>query len=452
MFPEPGNAERAVIIADSPMNLGVRFLVSYLQGLEGWQVYGLLVDNADSGRIEAPFSSEELAFLTQALLALDLRVLGISSIQRTRPRLAACVPRIRASLPSAIYIAGGIDAIAEPAYYFAQGIDLVCMGDGEEPLTHLLRTLAAGASRNQIVGSPPPGFMSMAKRRFSVPRAPLAMPQPYYGNRMQRLTLGGIIPADHASNSPHVQFVNRELAIDEFTQRGCTHACNFCAQDLLLIYAGDSPRNSTRRELAKVVEDIRRVAKSYGHKQFVYFWDLDFLRRPQSELRAFAKLYPERVGLPFFAFVTEKTVIAAGEEILATLVHAGLRTINMGLQSGNRTILHEVYGRRNTPEEALQAIEIIDRATVGRPSETIYDIITYHPAESPEAILDSIRLVCRIPPGDGTRRVRLSTHLFSQNTGQATYSATPTTSDYQDFVRRGQRETQSPYLSFANMP
>jgi len=445
-----------VLVSDHPMTLGVQFLIDHLQrqpGLEAvYEVTGILSSSHDFARIEAPFSPDEEAQLLRALVAMNPVLIGLSCIERTRPRFLGSLPAIRAALPQVVCVAGGVDAVADPQFYLAHGIDLVVNGDGELPLTAILEGVRDGRDRADLIAHPPPGVLSEAVPTGHPAQSPERLPLPYYGDRLRALTAGGLVSLQEDFINPaQVHFVNRSKSIDMYTQRGFTHQCSFCAQDLMIAYRGDSSRNARKRDLQEVVQHVAAIKSAYPDKQFVYFWDLDFLRKPKQELLLFAKTYRERVGLPFFTFVTEKTVNAAGVPVVRALVEAGVRTINMGIQSGSARVLRELYRRNNTPEEAQRAINIIHEATREADVEILYDVITYNPDETSDEILATIKLVETIPV-DGTQRIRLSTHKMSFNTGQTfrNPNAAHTSEDYQDFKRNPEiyTRTQSPYLSW----
>src|SRR5258708_4869678 len=346
-----------VLISDHPMTLGVQFLMTHLKDQAdlnvSCRVRGILASSTDFSRIECPYTVAEREHLENYLGKTKPEIVGISTIERTRRRSMLLLPAIRKILPNAFFLAGGVDAIAAPHFYLDNGIDGVAMGDGETVMEAVLKRRLNGG--REALMSQVPGMITRQHPSSDPASTPDVLPMPYYGEDLLYLGQDGMKPWVEDDRKDHVQFVNRKRAIDMYTQRGCTHKCAFCAQDLLALYGKDSFRNSRRRPVEDVVRYIGSVKSNYPQKQFVYFWDLDFLRKPRAELLKFAELYRSQVGLPFFVFVTEKSVNAAGLEILTALVSAGLRTINMGIQSGNSRVLRG-YNRLNTPQESESAI------------------------------------------------------------------------------------------------
>lgn len=450
-------SNRVILVTDHPMTLGIQFLLDHLLLQDDlrsqFELYGLVASHQRFDAIEAPFTIDEERALRSFFLQARPAVIGLSSIERCRHRFLAFLRGLRTQLPDTVFVAGGIDAITSHRVYFDAGVDLVAVGDGEEPMAALLRELARACGRLWIRNHPPSGLASPEHPHAEPAESPVRMPLPYFGDRLLMLaTDGAITPIDDALGRPdHVQFRHRSSAFDMYTQRGCTHQCSFCAQDLLAVYRNNSRRNARRQSLEHVVEHLDGLRRSYPSRDYVYFWDLDFLRRPRAELLRFAEEYRERVGLPFFIFVTEKTVNVAGEEVIRALVSAGLHSINMGIQSGSERILRDVFNRHCTPAESVSAIETLHAATRNDPVELLYDVITYTPEETAEDVLKTIAVIRKIPT-DGRQAVRLSTHKLSYNTGQVLSSlvASHTTRDYQDFKSDLDylRQTSVPYLSW----
>lgn len=443
----------AVLISDSPMTLGIQFILGYLLGqpelANSCRLKGLLTSAPNFTALETPHTEQERFVLLRYLDSEKPSVIGISSTERTRTRSLDLLPLIGQYHPDALMVAGGIDAIAAPLAYLNRGVDLVVNGDGEIPMKLILQSLLAGKTRAEIRLCPPPGCFTMEFRNPGPAETPGSLPLPYYGQRLQKLTSQGVLPS--AAIAPaHIQFIHRRNAIDMFTQRGCTHKCKFCAQDLRLVYEDSPFRNSRKLTPSQIVRFLESLRRENSFYEFVYFWDLDFLRRSKSELEEFARQYREHIGLPFFIFVTEKSVNAVEADTIATLVAAGLKTINMGIQSGSNRILHSSYGRGNTAEETRRAIAVLHSATRDSDVELLYDVITHNPEETSADILETMRLVAEIPT-DGRQEIHLNTHRLDFNTGQDLRSGDTKSraTDYQDFVASDTWDASldSPYLS-----
>ena len=71
------------------------------------------------------------------------------------------------------------------------------------------------------------------------------------------------------------------------------------------------------------------------------FCDDSFLAASSEEIEQFSEAYRDAVGVPFFVLATPETVT---DDKLSCLVDAGLRHVEMGIQSGSPTTL-EAYGR-----------------------------------------------------------------------------------------------------------
>ena len=160
---------RVAFGCDSPMTLGIQFLLGHLlhddRLPKNVDVQGLLVAHSDYQRIEEPFTPIEYELLASHLERESINVLGISSVERTRPRLLKSVRRLKERIPDLLVLAGGIDAISDPVAYFRDGVDLISMGDGEVPTEQLLRSLAEGKDCESLVNDSPMGWTHAANPR-----------------------------------------------------------------------------------------------------------------------------------------------------------------------------------------------------------------------------------------------------------------------------------------------
>ena len=72
--------------------------------------------------------------------------------------------------------------------------------------------------------------------------------------------------------------------------------------------------------------------------------DDDFFMRPLDQIEDFSKQYKEKIGIPFGVAVSPNTY---NSKKMRLLVYAGLRFIQMGVQTGSQRVLDDVF-KRNT--------------------------------------------------------------------------------------------------------
>lgn len=83
------------------------------------------------------------------------------------------------------------------------------------------------------------------------------------------------------------------------------------------------------------------------------------------------------------------------DERISTLYEGGLRYISMGLQTGSRRVNYDIYNRRETAEDFLEAERIIRKFDI----QKVYDVIFDNPYETEAESLETIRTIaqCKKP-------------------------------------------------------
>ncbi len=173
--------------------------------------------------------------------------------------------------------------------------------------------------------------------------------------------------------------------------RGCPYACTFCAtRGLNKVYP--AWRRVRCRSPQHVIAEIERVREVVPELAVVKFQDDTLLALDQGTLEALADCYRERIRLPFLVLGTPETVQPAK---LECLVAAGLRFVEVGLQSGSRRVL-EMYGRPPDPERIVEAARCLHRFRQWIPCPR-YDVISDNPYETPADEAATVRLLTRLP-------------------------------------------------------
>lgn len=164
------------------------------------------------------------------------------------------------------------------------------------------------------------------------------------------------------------------------TSRGCPYRCSYCFnkkyndnyKGLGQIIRCRSPEN--------VVKEIEWVKDRYNLSMISFVDDIFFLK-PNGWLEEFAKLYKERIGLPFNGNVRANVL---KEKDVALLADAGLSYVWMGVECGNDEAANKVFLRdgSSTSDVILKAsalfrkygVKIIALNIMGLPVENPFEI------------------------------------------------------------------------------
>ena len=219
-------------------------------------------------------------------LAWQPDVLGYSVYTGTQRGYLELNRSLRAQLPDAISIFGGPHPTFFPELVEEEGVDGVCVGEGEFATLDLLNALQEGRDCS------------------SIPNWHWKMPS----GQIRRNVLRPLLTSAELDELP---FADRELVYDShpptrrhmirpfITGRGCPYNCSFCFNKAYSqLYGGRGPR-VRRRSVSNVLAEIADVRDRYG-LDFVIFFDDTFILQ-KAWLREFAVEYPRQIGLPWWA-------------------------------------------------------------------------------------------------------------------------------------------------------
>ena len=267
------------------------------------------------------------------------------------------------------------DVPAHPLTHLERsGLDAVCIGEGDDAWVEFLRVLEKRESIDEI-----PNLITRTNRK--------KYPAPQL--RERRVDLDDL------------PFYDRKLVYDKtflgtfpmrsfMSSRGCPFRCTYCFNyEWNKIYRNEGKfgklhnRYSVDRLIAEI-EDWRRVEKKngYAQTQFIKFYDDMFEFRVSPWLIEFSEKFPKEVGLPFFCLVRcdilaheepEGSVKLNGE-VLLLLKKAGLQSISMSIEAGNRFVREHILVRDMTEKEIRAAFALCKKHKIATFANTILGI------------------------------------------------------------------------------
>ena len=171
--------------------------------------------------------------------------------------------------------------------------------------------------------------------------------------------------------------------------RGCPHNCSYCCSPVFkgLYGHGYMRQRSVDNFMAEMVE----IKNKFPFIVFFKIMDDTFASNSVDWLREFNKQYKQKINLPFYCLVSPTTIT---EEKLDLLVDAGLKEIQIGLQSGSNRLNSEVYLRHAKVEHFLKMMEIFEKYR-GRIDFSV-DVIVDNPYETKDDLLQTINVLNQI--------------------------------------------------------
>jgi len=164
------------------------------------------------------------------------------------------------------------------------------------------------------------------------------------------------------------------------TSRGCPRNCNFCSA---LLWG-----KFRRRTPIRVVDEIERVVKRFGTKQFVF---RDYTMTPRSHILGICNELMQRdVKISWHCLIRADLV---DEELLASMKQAGCYEINFGIESADQGVL-DLYSKGTTTEQTMRTFELCKKLNI----QTMANIMLGGPYDTAESVRKTFDLFMKLDP------------------------------------------------------
>ncbi|HDN79762.1 MAG TPA: B12-binding domain-containing radical SAM protein [Chloroflexi bacterium] len=236
---------------------------------------------------------------------------------------------------------GGPHATFFPEVIEEEGVDGVCIGEGEDALVDLANALDGG---DDYLAIPNWWF----KRDGEIIRNPL---RPLVEDL-------DTLPFPDRELFYAKDSFSRESGLKHFiSSRGCPYRCSYCYnQAFNALYRGKG-KIVRHRSVDNVIEELNWVRSRYPLR-FVVFLD-DLFIWPLEWVEKFAEKYPREIGLPFFCNVRPNLVTP---ELVRLLKEAGCHSVGMGVETGDEKMRKEILKRNITDEQIIESARLIKEA------------------------------------------------------------------------------------------
>ncbi|MBN1297168.1 B12-binding domain-containing radical SAM protein [bacterium] len=359
---------------------GVRMISATLKR-EGWDTHILFLPR-EFNDIE---TAEEIDSIAEWVTALAPDIIGISLMSshwRRAVNLTSAIHR----LCRAPVVWGGIHPTIAPDECLEHA-DIVCVGEGEEPMVELIRALSAGETAESI-----------SNLWLRTPSGIVRNPP-----RDRKTHLDDLPYPDHDDETHTVRFRGRFSPVTEavwrsyipgfmdthyvMSSRGCPHNCTYCCNSALREVTGGPYLR--RRSPAHFVGEMIEIKNRFPHLKGFVFMDDSFFYGNTDWFVSFCTLYKTHIGLPFFCWANPAAVTADRIDMLAP---AGLVGVHVGLESGSERISEDIYQRKVSLEQFYRCMDVLytHRRQIG---DIRVDVITDNPYETDEDVAATIRVL-----------------------------------------------------------
>jgi anaerobic magnesium-protoporphyrin IX monomethyl ester cyclase len=245
---------------------------------------------------------------------------------------------VRRRAPSALSLFGGPHPTFFPQMIEDEGVDAICIGEGEQAMLELVSAVAEARPFTAIDNW-------WVKRDGVVHRNPV---RPLLDD------LDSLPPPAHGVWRRAVSRAVSQAVV--ITGRGCPNDCSYCFNHVYRqLYQGNG-KPVRRRSVEHVMRELRQL-KADGCR-FLRFMDDTFILSP-AWVEEFAGRYRDEIALPFSCLVRANLVT---EKIVRCLRDAGCFRMLLGLEAGDERVRNEILHRKMTREVMVRAARTIREA------------------------------------------------------------------------------------------
>lgn len=362
-------------------------LISALLKKSGYSVTNVFLARSN------PFNYDEseLVLLGPILEKTQLVLIGVYSSYVLRA--IQITKYIKAAFPEIKIVWGGPHCIAAPemALGFADG---VCFSEGDEAVVDFVNKMAG---EQDYTDTPNMAFRKGDKiiiNRVLPPFKDLDS-LPYYDYDFDDAYLldKQLVPLDRGIlKKKFAYYPFYEPTFYFLSSRGCPNKCTYCNNSRYVSVFG---KNAMRfHSVDRMINELEVSLAKLDFFKYVLIADDDFFMRPLDQIENFSNQYKERIGIPFGVAVSPNTYNA---KKMKPLVDAGLRFIQMGVQTGSQRVLDHVFHRNTNAEKTRSVIRVLTEFKKSDNIDLLLDFIIDNPYETRDDVFLTYESLLELP-------------------------------------------------------
>src|ERR1700680_868640 len=321
-----------------------------------WRLAGVLRSAGHRATVFDPNCCEGTpeSALTEIVEAEAWTVVGFSMTGMTLRHDLALAHLVYRLAPEALQVAGGMEATFNPDAIFRLGpIELVVLGEGENPLLEVASRLQAGASLTGIEGT---AFLGPDRKLRRLPQIALSrqqlrdaiyatpydeMPYRTYWRRLETSYRIRELPykADREARLAEIRSVRL------VTLNYCPMGCTFCSSTNFLNAAQGSTARIARLETEECVTMMDRILTAQPEVRTIIFQDDIFVfpadRRILPLCQAIQNAKADGHLPQYLGFISTNRIDAMTPERLSAMRCAGFRVLGFGIENFSLAVLTE---------------------------------------------------------------------------------------------------------------
>lgn len=358
-------------------NNGVRHISSVLKK-HGHNVSMVFFKNWRNNAIDLP-TERELEILSGLLYELKPELVGLS-FGSSYFKIAKQLTSVVHKSVHAPVIYGGLHATVVPEKCI-EVADMLCVGEGELTMLELVERL----QNSQDISSVQNLWLKSNGQTVTNPLRPLiqdldSLPfRDYSGENVFAIRRNKLYEGDPIFEIPDFRII---------CSRGCFFKCSYCYNSILRSLYKGAGKYYRLRSVRNVIDEIHYARSKFNNIRKVIFDDDVFCTRDEW-LEEFAETYRKEVGIPFECLL-HPTLI--DEEKLKLLKSAGLRRLQIGIQSGSPREMSEVYERALPQDKLIEFSRFNSKLHL----DVVYDVLLDDPLSTEEDKRELLEFIFRL--------------------------------------------------------
>ncbi len=297
--------------------------------------------------------------LLRDLAAFRPDVVGFSVLTPTAPWALRIARRVHSELGAAT-ILGNVHVIMTPEIIENEGVDIVCVGEGEFPMLALCAAIDAGTDYSQIRGL-------WVKTAAGVVKNPIP----------DDLADLDALPFHDRQIYNKYAFFRHSHYLRLVLGRGCPFHCTFCTNPVLAKYYGGS-RYVRKLTPERAVAEIEHTVKNHPTRvKHIFFVD-EVMWVRNDWLREFLALYRDRVHIPFTGAFRFGPI---EEDDIRLMAEAGAKAMILAPESGDEAQRRGIMEKPVSDEQIFHLAALLKKhgisygssAFFGLPGDTVED-------------------------------------------------------------------------------
>ncbi len=317
------------------------------------------------GHLVEMFIGTDINRQVRQLKDFQPNLVGFSCMTGTHRRALAIAAALKSAMKT-VTIFGGPHPTFFPEMIEEKGVDVVCVGEGEEAILELAAAVEEKRNYRSIANlwvKEGAGIIRNEVRPLQKDLNTLAFP-------------------DRSVYYSKYSFMNtsRKTFI---AGRGCPYQCTYCFNDSLRKLYQDKGQYVRLRSVRNLLEEIEETCKRFRART-VYLLDDTFILN-KAWLYEFLDEYRRRINLSFMCLVRADLITG---QVVEKLKAAGCCAVFFGIESGNEALRQVVLGKKVTNQQIAGAARLLKHYGIKFRTYNMMGI----PGENLEMALETVKL------------------------------------------------------------